>query len=167
MNKVHLKKVTRHREILETSGIAHVVWREHYNGIISNEQVEYMLSRFQSPDAISKAVSEGYEYYIIRRLGVSAGYLAIKPGEPAGEMFLSKIYLLKDYRGKGYAYDAISQLEEKCRRQRLSSIWLTVNKGNPSVDTYKKIGFEISEEKVTDIGSGYVMDDYIMVKKVV
>mgnify|MGYP000946296278 CR=1 FL=1 len=166
MNKIHLKKVKAQREILETSGIAHIVWREHYANIISSDQIEYMLAQFQSPDAIGKAIAEGYEYYLLRRFGVSAGYIGIKPNEPQGKMFLSKIYLLKDYRGRGYAYDTVTQLVEMSRRLHFSSIWLTVNKENPSVSAYKKMGFEIMEEIVTDIGHGYVMDDYVMEKQV-
>ena len=41
-------------------------------------------------------------------------------------------------------------------------IWLTVNKRNDdSIAIYKKFGMEIIRSEVTDIGSGYVMDDYV------
>ena len=47
-----------------------------------------------------------------------------------------------------------------------SVISLTVNKHNSnSIEAYKKMGFEIIRPMVTDIGSGYVMDDYYMEKK--
>ena len=42
------------------------------------------------------------------------------------------------------------------------SVYLTVNKHNDrAVAVYKKIGFELTDSVVTDIGSGFVMDDYI------
>ena len=166
MNKTNLKKVVKDRDILEASGIAHTTWREHYASILSPGQIEYMLQELQSPDAIAKAINEGYEYYLIRRLGVSAGYLSIKPNDPQGKMFLSKIYLLAEYRGKGLASDVVAQLSEMCKKLRLQAIWLTVNKNNPSIGPYKKLGFETVDEAVTDIGGGYVMDDYIMEKQI-
>jgi ribosomal protein S18 acetylase RimI-like enzyme len=43
-----------------------------------------------------------------------------------------------------------------------SSLELNVNKYNPTLGFYKKIGFSIISEEVIDIGNGYVMDDYIM-----
>lgn len=42
-------------------------------------------------------------------------------------------------------------------------IQLTVNKHNiNSINAYKKWGFKTIDSVVTDIGSGFVMDDYIM-----
>lgn len=166
MKKTSLKKAHKPIDILIISNIAHNVWREHYSGIISSDQIEYMLDKFQSPAAIEKAIAEGYEYYLIRRLGVNIGYVGIKPHEPAGKLFLSKIYVLSENRGKGFAYDAILQLEEMCIQKRLGSIWLTVNKDNPSIARYERMGFKITDSVTTDIGGGFVMDDYIMEKKV-
>ena len=46
-----------------------------------------------------------------------------------------------------------------------SCIYLTVNKYNSgSIEVYKKLGFTVADQVVTDIGGGYVMDDYIMEK---
>ncbi len=166
MNKIHLKKVTRHREILEVSAIAHTTWRQHYASIISAGQIEYMLEKYQSPSAIEQAIAGGYAYFLVKRLGVSVGYAGIETNEPPGKLFLSKIYLLEGHRGKGYARDIISQLAEMARRLRLTAIWLTVNKQNPSVGVYERMGFETVRKQVTDIGGGYVMDDFVMELKV-
>lgn len=166
MNKVHLKRVKTEKDILETAGLAHEIWREHYAGIISSEQIEYMLDKYQSTSAISKALADGYEYYLLRHLGTSVGYLGIQTNEPQGKLFVSKIYLYKDYRGKGYAFDTLRQLEEMCGRLKLHAIWLTVNKGNPSVKAYERIGFRIDKEQISNIGNGFVMDDFVMEKEV-
>jgi ribosomal protein S18 acetylase RimI-like enzyme len=41
-----------------------------------------------------------------------------------------------------------------------------VNKRNPgAISFYKAAGFTIAREAVFDIGSGFVMDDYIMEKR--
>lgn len=166
MNKVSLCKVENARDYLKISELAHIIWREHYSAILSPQQIEYMLEKFQTPEAMQKAAADGYGYYIIKRLGVPIGYIGLKLNEPQGKLFLSKLYILSDYRGNGYARDALMQLEDMCRKNRLCAIWLTVNKYNPSYEAYKKMGFNTIKEAVTDIGGGFVMDDYIMEKEV-
>ena len=43
----------------------------------------------------------------------------------------------------------------------LSAVWLTVNKHNDiAIRAYRGLGFELIGEGVTDIGNGFVMDDY-------
>ncbi len=165
LHKIHLKRATRPREILEISGLAHTIWRECYSGMVSSDQIEYMLENIQSQSAIKKYISEGYEYFLAKRFGVSVGYVAISSNQPHGKLFLSKIFLLKEYRGKGYADDIIKQVCETGRRLNLSAIWLTVYKHNaPAISFYKKMGFEISGDVKKDIGNGYTTDDYSLEK---
>lgn len=159
---VSLRSVRSERQIIETAGLAHEIWREHYSSILSPGQIEYMLQNMQSPEAIRRQIADGYEYFLIRSLGDSAGYICLKMNDPAPDMFLSKFYLRKDRRGKGYGRAALQRIDELARQARQSSIWLTVNRGNPSVQAYEAFGFLNEEERVTDIGGGYVMDDYIM-----
>ncbi len=48
-------------------------------------------------------------------------------------------------------------------RTHNSIIQPTVNKNNSdSMPFYKNAGFEIVDDAVTDIGSSFVMDDYVM-----
>ena len=160
--KVELKSVLTQNEILAVSDMADVIWREHYASVLSANQIDYMLKKFQSPSAIAQAISEGYEYYFINYADAPVGYISIKLDSVDRKMFISKIYLLSDYRGKGCAYQAINQLIEICKGNQLDTIWLTVNKNNSSIERYKRIGFYIADSIVTDIGNGFVMDDYVM-----
>lgn len=163
MAKARLKRVSRERDFLAAADLAHTIWREHYAGIISSDQIEYMLEKFQSVPAIKNADAQGCEYYLIRVLGVNAGYVAIEPNHPQGKLFLSKIYLLKEYRGKGYARDVLDEVREMARGLRLKSIWLTVAKNNrSSLAAYEHLGFTNTEDICKDIGGGFVMDDYVM-----
>jgi ribosomal protein S18 acetylase RimI-like enzyme len=46
-------------------------------------------------------------------------------------------------------------------------LWLTVNRHNTgSIAFYQHLGFKVSGTVVQDIGSGFVMDDYKMVKAI-
>jgi GNAT superfamily N-acetyltransferase len=79
-------------------------------------------------------------------------------------MFLSKLYLHHAARRSGTGRRCMEFIEGLARRRELSVLWLTVNKGNPSVQAYQRLGFRIAEELVMDIGGGFVMDDYRMEK---
>lgn len=164
MSKVILKKIIEKDDIKDVSDMAYVIWREHYSAIISKEQIEYMLEKFQSPSAIADAISDGYEYYFITTEDENVGYVGIKTQQD--KLFLSKIYILATYRGKGFAYEAVNHLCGLCKQRGLNAIWLTVNKNNSSVQRYERIGFKIVDTLVSDIQDGFVMDDYVMQKQV-
>jgi ribosomal protein S18 acetylase RimI-like enzyme len=55
-------------------------------------------------------------------------------------------------------------IEQLALRRGLNLLWLTVNKGNPAVKAYERLGFRIAADLVMDIGGGFVMDDYRMEK---
>ncbi|MEA4854276.1 MAG: GNAT family N-acetyltransferase [Christensenella sp.] len=168
MSKARLKKISTEREYLLTADLAHQIWREHYSAFIGADQIEYMLEKFQSVNALKAAVAaDGYEYYLIKKTGVPIGYAGIKTNHPAGKLFLSKFYILKDYRGRGFAKDVIAELIDMASRLRLKSIWLTVSKNNESAMTaYRRLGFTQTDSICMDIGGGFVMDDYIFERSV-
>lgn len=143
--------------------LADIIWREHYTPIIGKPQVDYMLAHFQSAEAIAGQVADAMFYYIINEGGSTpAGYLAIQ--KRGRELFLSKIYLLKEFRGRGLGKAAMEFITAKAREFKCDHIALTVNRNNHiSIEAYLKMGFENRGTQVTDIGGGFVMDDYRMV----
>jgi len=147
--------------------MANKIWHEHYEPIIGEAQVNYMLSRFQSASAIKEQIKNGYRYFLVTFDNEYAAYFAIQPGFPEGKMFLSKLYVDSKFRKRGIAKAAVSYIEDICRQTGLKSIWLTVNKYNHgSISAYEKLGFVNIEAIVQDIGNGFVMDDYKMEKEV-
>lgn len=144
--------------------LANEVWHEFFRTILSEAQIIYMVERFQSIPAITAQLqTQGYTYYLltIKDGTLPIGYMGIKP--EAERMFLSKLYILKPWRGKGYASAAFAFLRARCEEAGLPAVYLTVNKQNTnSIAIYQKKGFVIIDTAVTDIGGGFVMDDYIM-----
>ena len=146
--------------------LADVIWREHYIPIVGKPQIDYMLKKYQSAITISKQVEEeGFEYFILTFKKIPVGYISIK--KEKNTLFLSKIYVLSDYRGKKIGKTAMVFIEEKAKTYHLQTISLTVNKNNiNSIKAYKKLGFINTRTLVKDIGGGFVMDDYLMEKSV-
>jgi ribosomal protein S18 acetylase RimI-like enzyme len=82
-------------------------------------------------------------------------------------MKLQQLYLQPRHHRKGFGSRLLSHVEEVARRQGYRAVMLTVNKANqPAIDAYTKAGFIIRQAAVFDIGGGFVMDDYVMVKEV-
>lgn len=149
-------------DIQEIAVLAEEIWNQHFVDIIGKAQVDYMVEKFQSYPALKKQIEqEGYEYYRIFCRGLQAGYIGVHPEKDA--LFLSKLYIRKDFRGKHLATGALRFLTELCRKRGLKKIWLTCNKHNDhTLAVYDHLGFQITDEQVADIGNGYVMDDYIL-----
>ncbi len=151
--------------LTELAAMADEVWHEFFPRIITMGQIDYMVEKFQSRGAMEKQIDDGYSYYFIMDDGRKVGYTGIQPKD--GKLFLSKLYIMKPYRKKGYAGKAFVFLADFCRENGLKSIWLTVNRHNDdAVGVYKKKGFTVIREQKADIGNGYVMDDYVMELKV-
>lgn len=144
--------------------LAAEIWTEHYTPIIGTAQVKYMLDKYQSANQILKDIAQNdYRYFIAYDEAEQVGYCAVKPDHTERSLFLSKIYVKKSCRGRGISKIMFSKLISIAKEYRLRDIWLTVNKNNTdSIKIYQRLGFCIVDEMVTDIGNGFVMDDYKM-----
>ena len=175
--KIIIKQYNKQSEDIKQAAVliadlADTIWHEHYTPIIGEAQVGYMLSRFQSAEQIyDDIVNNGFTYF--------SGY----EGEPADKntpigyaacrktddyLFLSKMYVHKDYRGKGLSRLFLDEMIILAKSEyNCDKIRLTVNKHNDgSIAVYKAMGFEIIDSIVSDIGVGYVMDDFLMEKRI-
>lgn len=157
------ERVESPERIARLAALADEVWHEFFVGLLSSAQIDYMVEKFQSVGALTEQIGAGYEYYILSAGGEEIGFAGIRP--EADKLFLSKLYLLRRYRGRGFASQAFDMIERRARRLGLGSVWLTVNRRNlHSIDVYRHRGFATVREQVADIGCGYVMDDYVMEK---
>ena len=161
-----IKQYSEKAELEELVVLIREIWREYYTPLIGAAQVEYMLENFQSVDAIMRQIAEeDYRYFGVFCDGVLAGYYAAKPSDNDC-MFLSKFYVAEKFRGRGLGKEMLQHLIDAARATGADTIRLTVNKQNRTVELYHKLGFVITEEIVADIGNGFVMDDYVMVKRI-
>jgi GNAT superfamily N-acetyltransferase len=160
--------VTTPEQLAVVAALAHEIWYEHYVPLIGRPQVDYMVAKFQNAPAMQAQIEQGYEYFLVQRPDAAdkvsdIGYCAIQE-QPGRVMFLSKFYLHHAARGSGTGRRCMEFIEGLARRRELSLLWLTVNKGNPAVQAYQRLGFRIAADLVMDIGGGFVMDDYRMEK---
>lgn len=155
-------EVETDEQIKELCKLAKEIWNEYSIRFISQEQIDYMLEKFQSEQSVKGQINfQKYRYYFLEEDGENIGYFAIQ--HKKDELFLSKVYIKKDFRGKGYFRKAFNNaITRLATEMELPKITLTVNKYNlPSVCIYENMGFYRKDSVETDIGNGYIMDDYV------
>lgn len=147
--------------------LAREIWREHYPGIISIEQIEYMLAQRYDPRVMREELKRDDVWWNkIEAGGGIAGFSSYFLSGP-GEMKLDKLYVRQDRQRKGYGGMLIERACAVARERDCSRLVLAVNKNNRNaIAAYDKYGFEIRDAVVKEIGGGFVMDDYIMVRKI-
>lgn len=162
MKTIDILPVKTDPEIRNVAALAEEIWHQHFTPIIGEAQVNYMVEKFQSYPALKDQIEHnGYEYYAVRFGDHLAGYTGVHPEDDA--LFLSKLYVKKDFRGQHLATEVFHYLIRLCKERGLKKIWLTCNKHNDqTLKIYDHLGFVITDEQVADIGNGFVMDDYIL-----
>ena len=161
---VEIKNISSKTSIVKVSELATSIWSEHYIPIIGAKQVTYMLNKFQSEKAIHEQIFKNhFHYYGIYFNTLLIGYFSIR--QEHSQLFLSKIYILKNFRGQGYGENAINFIITYASQANCETIYLTVNKNNiNAIKFYEKFEFKKSESLVIDIGNGYIMDDFKMIR---
>ena len=85
--------VQSEEQIRDVVRLAREIWQEHYLPIIGQEQIDYMLEKFQSKSAIVEHLGGSYEYYLVVHHGQNVGYVAIVPDNHGHALMISKLYV--------------------------------------------------------------------------
>lgn len=161
MTNYEIRTVKSDNDIMGISGCAYITWHNAYDELLPKGQVDYMIKKYQSFDVIKQDIlKNGYNYYIAESNNKVIAFCGIKP--ELDKLFISKIYVLPKWQRHGIA-SSLFQTVVSDFATKYNTFYLTVNKNNTkAISVYKSFGFDITDTVVTDIGGGYVMDDYIM-----
>ena len=148
------------------SKLAGVIWRACYPGIISSAQIDYMLEWMYALDTLREEIqSQGICYDRLLDGNDLAGFASYGPTEQPAVFKLHKIYLHPGWQGRGFGSRLLQHCGREVRAAGAHRLILYVNKRNAkAIAAYQRNGFVIAESVVTDIGGGFVMDDYVMAK---
>ena len=149
-------------------GMADIVFRETYAGILSPAQMEYMMDWMYSAASLEDQIlPDGKAFYIAERGGLPCGYVSFeyeRRMEDGRNLYhLQKLYVLPEYQHAGvgsamldFVFRHLSSLHpEGCR------VELNVNRHNPAVGFYEKMGLTCDRQGDFAIGEGFYMNDYI------
>ena len=143
--------------------IAEITWSATYGPILTPEQMRYMLDTIYAADTLLRVMADGSQkFLLIKEKNGYAGFASYgkRQNEP-GVFKLHKIYILPNNQGKGYGKLLIDSVKQELVSQNVTALDLNVNRYNPALDFYKKLGFKVIREEDVPIGQ-YFMNDYVM-----
>ena len=143
--------------------LARAIWRAHFPGIISVEQIEYMLDRMYATEVIDKEMHAGTCWELIRDGEDAVGFLSYSHDPTAGRLKLHKLYIQVERHGQGLGRASLNHVMEIAAALGAQEVSLFVNKKNQkAIRVYERAGFAIAESVINEFGGGFVMDDYRM-----
>ncbi len=142
-----------------------IIWPHTYIDIVGEAQVNYMLNLMYSPSSLKNQVENLHHQFIIlyeddKPLGFAS--YSPKSAEQPGIYRLHKLYVLPNQQRKGFGKMMIDFIIADIFPWHATELELNVNRQNPAISFYKKLGFEIKYSEDIDIGNSYFMNDYVM-----
>ncbi|ANF49834.1 GCN5 family acetyltransferase [Chryseobacterium glaciei] len=140
-------------------------WENAYAGILSKEQMEFMLSTMYSQEEIANHMQNpNYHYFLIQDESNDSfeGFIGYEIGYGKETTKLHRIYLIPESKGKGFGKKALEFLNKEVSERGDKRIILNVNKYNSARKFYESQGYKVYDEGVFDIGNNFFMDDYLM-----
>lgn len=145
--------------------LARAVWQATYPAIIGQAQVDYMLDQRYKPGLIRQLLARG-DLWLAAHAGAELVGFAHGYALQDGDYKLDKLYVASAWQRHGIGGELIRAVAERAARHGSRRLLLRVNRQNQAaIDAYLKHGFQVATVIVEDIGGGFVMDDYVMIKE--
>jgi ribosomal protein S18 acetylase RimI-like enzyme len=146
------------------SFLAEKIWKKHYTDIITEEQIRYMLEKMYSEENLLQQMKEGQDFTMVYFEDIPAGFISISTKDKMN-FFIHKFYIDLNCQGTGIGTQMLGYIFQTSLKNA-HSVELTVNRKNyKSINFYFKNGFKIKEVADFDIGNGFFMNDFIMIKE--
>jgi ribosomal protein S18 acetylase RimI-like enzyme len=160
-----IRKAHTDDDLRRIEALAFEIIPEFYAEIIPHDHNIFFVEKFQTVEALKKQIENYFEYYLFEDENAAIGYFGIQILKDQNYMLLSKLYILKKHRGKGFGTKAMDLIVKKAHDLSLDKILLTVNRENPhTIRLYRRYGFEVSKELVNSFENGHTILDYEMTK---
>ena len=145
--------------------LARRIWYAHYPGIITSAQIEYMLEQRYRADVVRDELAcDGVWWELATLQGEPVGFSCCLVTAEPGEMKLDKLYVDAHRHRGGIGTRLMQSVRARARAKACRRLVLAVNKRNAAaIAAYERWGFQVERAMTTDIGAGFVMDDYLMV----
>lgn len=152
-------------ELPVISRLAERIWPNAYRKILTDGQIRYMLAMMYDPPILEREYGEGVRFDLICDGEMPVGFTSYGPchDHDCNCAKLHKLYLDPAYHNRGIGTLALRHVIAEARGKGYKVLHLNVNRNNTAaIRAYERNGFRTIREAVTDIGSGYVMDDFVM-----
>ncbi|MDH6309269.1 GNAT superfamily N-acetyltransferase [Dysgonomonas sp. PFB1-18] len=147
--------------------LADKIWPLAFQEILTKEQTAYMMEMMYSADSLENQMDNGHHYLLAKDGDEYLGYVSYELNyKDTDATKIHKIYVLPSLQGtKGVGRSFIEAVTEKAKENGNKELSLNVNRFNKAINFYNRMGFEIARSEDIDIGNGFLMQDYVMNKK--
>ncbi len=130
-----------------------------FKGVLTTSQIDFMIDKLYSQQALQDAIGAGTDYFIASYNGEDLGVVSVIQQGP--ELFLmQKIYVNEHYLGKGIGTALFTKVKEYVRSKILPcKIELIINSHNPGLDFYKKNGMTKVRDTGLDMGDFFINEE--------
>ena len=155
-------------DVERLAALAREIWYAHYPAIIGAAQIEYMLGQRYGLDVVRAELQREGLWWTKLIVGEEmVAFASYFLAGVTGEMKIDKLYVHPRHQRRGHGGTLITHIDRVARSRGCERLALAVNKNNRSaIAAYLKHGFHVADSVVKGIGDGFVMDDYIMEKRV-
>ena len=138
------------------------VWPVTFADILTPAQIDYMLDMMYSETSLREQMDvKGHQFLIAEHDGEPAGYCGYQIDYTPRVTKVHKIYVLPRTQGSGLGRALLDKVAEIAVAARQIKLRLDVNYQNPAIGFYERMGFNKVDEITTEIGEGYLMEDYV------
>jgi diamine N-acetyltransferase len=151
------------KDISIIRSLAEETWWPTYGSILTVDQIRYMLDHIYSDEALETAIKSGTQTFVIlfdEKGAQGFASYGVK-NEDSQICKLHKLYILPGNHGKGYGKSLVQEVKVRALNLNALKLDLNVNRNNPAIGFYEKLGFKIIKEEDVPIGP-YWMNDYVM-----
>lgn len=149
-------------ELAAVKSLAHQIWPHAFKDILSPQQITYMLNWMYDLKMLEQQHEQGHRFFIIEDNREALGFIGVEYMEAYQSLKIHKLYVLPSTQGKGLGKLCIEHAKAIALSLHAKRVFLNVNRFNKAVEFYKHLGFVIEKVEDIDIGSGYLMEDFVM-----
>lgn len=162
--KPEYKLVAKAKYIQLTAQLADELWREVYARRLTPRQLDAVLERQQSAEAIEEQIDADYNYFIVFLAGKPVGYYAWQM--QGSILYLAHLYLAPGVRGRGIGRDILQSCERLARADGRTAVAAVV--GQKKLDTqgfFKGGGYKALRAVQQPLADGILWDALWMEKR--
>lgn len=158
-----IRRVKTHDELAVVNTLAADIWPGIYTSLLPPGQMEYMFDAMYATPVLKKEHDEGIAYFVAYHDEVPVGYFSVELDCENSAGHLHKMYLRADMRGRGYGREMIESAAGWAAEHDIRILKLNVNKQNQNaIAFYESCGWKLLYPETTQLGEGFLKDDYVM-----
>ena len=143
--------------------LAQATWPATFKEILTPAQIEYMLEMMYSTESLTEQFSSLQHVYLLwyDAGGEPRAYVSYQLDYLPRVAKIHKLYVLPEGQKQGIGKALIDAVAARAVAHRQTRLRLDVNYQNRAIGFYERMGFVKIDEATTDIGEGFLMEDYI------